>query len=122
MGFTTSYANDILKTLFSGAYLALSTTEPAADGGNVTEPAAANGYARADASKSSFSTANRTVKNTAYVYYPEATASWGTITHLCIYKSGTLVYFGKLNEPVSVPANTVPLFKPETIQISLDAD
>lgn len=123
MGFTTSYANTILTSLFSGAKLALSTTTPTAAGGNVTEPAAANGYARAAANDGGFSASDRTITNSKYVYYPEATASWGTITHLCVYSSGgTLQYFGALNSSVPVPANTVPLFKPGTIQISLDAD
>ena len=36
--------------------------------------------------------------------------------------SGNLRYFGALNASVAVSANTVPLFKPNTINISLDAD
>lgn len=124
MGFTSSYADTILKDLFSGAYIALSTTTPTAAGGNVTEPSG-NGYARAAASDGSFSASGGVITNGKYVYFPEATASWGTITHMCLHTAssgGTLRYFGALNSSVSVGANTVPLFKPGTISIALDAD
>lgn len=126
MGFTTDYANTILTSLFSGAYIALTTASPSASstGSNLSEPSG-NGYARAQASQGSFSASARTIKNTKYVYYPEATGSWGTITHMCVCSAetgGQLRYYGALNSSVSVSANTVPLFKPQTIQISLDAD
>lgn len=125
MGFTTSYANTILKNLVSGASIGLSQTTPNASGGNITEPDSSDGYKRVvvNSTIGAFSASERVLTNDAYVYFPEATASWGTITHMCIYdSSGTLRYFGKLNSSVSVAANTVPLFKPGTISIALDAD
>jgi hypothetical protein len=125
MGFTTSYANSILESLVKNAYLALSTTTPTAAGGNVTEPATSAGYARVAASSGSITASDRAITNSAYIYYPEASESWGTITHVCVYDNaargaGTLRYFGALNSSVDVAANTVPLFKPNTINISLD--
>lgn len=124
MGFTTAYANSILSSLFKDTSIALSTTTPNAAGGNVTEPAASAGYARSSSSDASFSTSghDRVIKNTKYVYFPEATESWGTITYMCLMAAGTLRYFGALNTPVTVPANTVPLFKPGAISISLDTN
>lgn len=124
MGFTQSQANTILQNLFSGAYIALSTTTPSSDETGVTEPSG-KGYERAAASGGSFTSDKGIIKNKAYVYFPEATGSWGTITHMCLYTAktnGTLKYFGALNSAVSVGENTVPLFKPETISIALDAD
>ena len=129
MGFTTNYANTILTSMFSGAYIALATSAPTATttGSGLAEPPAAAGYARSAAANGKFSAANRTIKNGDYVYFPEATDSWGTITHMCVVDnkdrgSGNLRYFGALNNSVPVTANTVPLFKPNTINISLDAD
>lgn len=137
MGFTTDYANTILSNLVSGAYVALTTVAPAADstGASLVEPQLAgmanpedgNGYTRVqiNTTNGNFSAKNRKLTNQAYIYFPEATGSWGTITHLCFVTAasgGTLRYFGALNSAVAVVANTVPLFKPESINISLDAD
>lgn len=129
MGFTTTYANTILTNLFSGAYIALATSAPTAttSGSGLAEPPTAAGYARAAASAGNFKAADRAITNQAYVYFPEATDSWGTITHMCVVDSqnrgsGNLRYFGALNTPLPVAANSVPLFKPNAINISLDAD
>lgn len=129
MGFTTNYANTILTNLVKGVYCALTTAAPTAtsSGSTIVEPSTANGYKRVQitATNGDFSAAERVLTNGAYIYFPEATASWGTITHLCFCdteSSGTLRYFGALNSPVAVAANTVPLFRPQAISISLDAD
>ena len=129
MGFTTSYANNILTTLFNGAYIAITTAAPTATttGSGLAEPLAASGYARSAASAGNFKVDARAITNQAYIYFPEATDSWGTITHMCVVDNqnrgaGNLRYFGALKSPVPVPANSVPLFKPQTINISLDAD
>lgn len=135
MGFTTNYANNILKTLFgSNKYIALTTQAPTADstGATIVEPNADDGYARAKVSNGNFTAENRTIKNGDYIYFPEATKSWGKIKYLCVVDSGTrgagtLDYFGQITNSdgqvgVDVDPNTVPLFKPNTINISLDAD
>lgn len=133
MGFTTDYANTILQSLVSGGYIALTTQAPtaASTGSNLNEPSG-GGYARVqlNATNGNFNAEARTLTNQAYIYFPEATTSWGTISHMCITSAasgGQLRYFGKLNDPnnvggVPVGPNTVPLFKPGTINISLDAD
>ena len=122
------YANTILKNLVASAYVALTTAAPtaASTGSGLSEPSG-GGYARVplNTTNGNFSAANRVLTNDAYIYFPEATASWGTITHVCFVTAasgGSLRYFGALNSAVAVAANTVPLFKPATINISLDAD
>lgn len=132
MGFTTNYANTILTSLFSGAYIALATSAPTAttSGSGLAEPPTAAGYARAEASTGKFKADARKIKNMEYIYFPEATDSWGMITHMCVVSAktnGDLRYFGPVTNPsgevgVAVGSNTVPLFKPNTINISLDAD
>lgn len=135
MGFTTAYANNILKNLFGDSkYVALATSAPTADstGSDIAEPSAEAGYERSRVYDGNFSATNRTITNGSYIYFPEATSSWGTIRYLCIVSTkergtGTLDYFGQITDSkgtvgVEVGANTVPLFKPNTINISLDAD
>lgn len=134
MGFTTTYANTILTNLFSGAYIALATSAPTAttSGSGLAEPPTAAGYARAAANTGSFKADARKITNKAYIYFPEATESWGKINYMCVVSTGergtgALNYFGQITNPsgeigVDVGPNSVPLFKPNTINISLDAD
>ena len=124
---TSNYANTILGNMFSGAYIGLSTTEPTKAGANITEPATANGYARVAASQGGFIALSGTIRNANYVYFPEATASWGTVTHLIVSgsssrSSGTdssLRYVGELTASVAVGANTVPLFRPNALSVTI---
>ena len=133
MGFTKNYADTILQDLFSGAYIALGTgapTETTDSYGKVSytlNEASGEGYERVAASVGEFKPDSGKIKNSKYIYFPEATQPWGTISHMYIVTdknpgNDTLRYFGALNQSVPVPANTVPLFKPNTINISLDAD
>lgn len=129
MGFTTDYANSILSNLVSGAYAALATSAPSADstGSSIAEPSTSANYARValNSTNGNFTAKDCVLTNQAYIYFPEATASWGTITHLCFVtgsSGGTLRYFGALNSSVAVAAEHVPLFKTGSISISLDAD
>lgn len=122
MAVTDYYANTMLTSLFSNAYIGLSTTTPNTDGTGVTEPAS-GGYSRVSATSGSFTASDGSVKNTGYIYFPEATADWGTITHLCIFdgsaSTARLRYFGKLTEQKAVAVNSVPLFRPKSINISI---
>lgn len=133
MGFTTTYANTILSNLVNGAYIALTTAAPTASstGGTLSEPSVGAGYAcvQINTNNGNFKTDKRNITNQAYIYFPEAISSWGTITHMCFVsaaQNGDLRYFGALNSPVAVTVTNgqgvVPLFKPNTINISLDAD
>ena len=121
MAVSVEYANTILEVLFSGATIGLSTTTPNVNGGDITEPAASAGYARVSASQGAFKADGGTIRNTAYVYFPEATDSWGTVTHLCVYGSSNnaLRYFGAFTTPRLISANSVPLFRPGTLSVTM---
>jgi hypothetical protein len=117
MGFTTSYANTILTNAFSNCYIALLDSS-----GNEVSTTG-TGYKRAATSGGSFTASNGKITNGAYIYYPEAQASWGTITQMALYTAvtgGDKRYQGALTAAVPVAADTVPLFKPNAINISLD--
>ena len=105
-------------TLAGTCYLALSTTTPAVDGTGVTEPSSSANYERiliGDSGQSltqlmGVPAANPagtevTVSNTETIKSNRASASWGTITHLCIYSAktgGNLIAFEALTSPVTV--------------------
>ena len=121
--FGANYANTILTNLFTNAYIGLSTTAPTAAGGNVTEPSG-NGYGRVAANSGSFSASGGIITNGSYIYFEEATASWGTITHIIVCDSATgdgdhVLYVGELTSGITIAANTVPLFRPGAFSVTI---
>jgi hypothetical protein len=123
MAVTKTYSNTMLTNMFSGAYIGLSTTQPNVDGTGVTEPPSGTGYSRVAASGGGFSASNGTVTNSNYLYFPEATVSWGTVIYLCVFEgnssSSKVRYFGALTTPKTIDVNSVPLFRPGSINISI---
>ena len=134
---THYFANKILPLLCgkassltsaSSIYVGLSTTAPLADGTNVTEPVG-NGYARVllgnasqELTQKMGTVANGHVENDEIIYFPEATASWGTITHFCIFdarSSGNLLAFGPLSTSILPVANTIPIVRIGELDLSL---
>ena len=115
-------------TLGQTAYVGLSTTAPTAAGGNVTEPSG-NGYSRVmlgnynqSYTQKMSNPANGAITNSEIIYYLEATGSWGTITHFCIYDAptnGNLLAFGALTDPITPTANTIPIIRVGELDISL---
>ena len=134
---THYFANKILSLLCgktnslnlgSSIYVGLSTTEPNADGTNVTEPVG-NGYARVllgyynqNMTQKMGEISAGEVSNDEIIYFPEATGSWGTITHFCIFDSasgGNLLAFGALSTPIQPVANTIPIIRVGELNLSL---
>ena len=123
MAVTKYYSNTMLQSLFSNAYIGLSTTQPSVDGTGVTEPASGTGYSRVSASGGGFAASNGAITNNNYLYFPEATTGWGTVTYLCVFdgnsSSAKLRYYGALTVAKTIEANSVPLFRPGSINISV---
>lgn len=66
---------------------------------------------------------NGKITNTQIIYFPEATDSWGTVTHFGLFTSasgGTPFLWGALSEPVNIPAGYVPLFRVGKLAISIE--
>ena len=136
MAFTNYGSTQVLNGLIgkgtgplSNCYIALSTTSPNADGTNFTEPSTSAGYARSIIGLSG-TTATQVMSNptagassnTSIIFFPEATASWGTVTHFGLYSSqtgGSLVLYGTLTNPIAVAANYVPLFRVGNFSLTL---
>lgn len=123
MAVTKTYANTILTNLFSNAYVGLSTTQPQEDGTGVTEPASSIGYARVAASGGGFTATDGAITNRSYLYFPEATAAWGRVLYLCVFEGNSstskLRYYGALSTAKDIEINSVPLFRPGSINISI---
>ena len=66
--------------------------------------------------------ANGSVSNTDIIFFPEATGSWGTITHFGLFtqaSGGQLIVYGALTSPITVSANYVPLFRAGNFTLTL---
>lgn len=122
----------------SGFFLALSTTAPNENGGNVSEPFSQYGYARVSLKATAFTSQGifpdnpsydqaddqYSITNVADIQFPEATGSWGTITHFAIYDAktgGNLIAFGALNSSITPAANTVPIVRAGQMTVSEEA-
>ena len=97
MGSLTNFAElELLDHLFNAAYtpaatlyLALATGDPtdAATGASMNECADANNYARTEITFAAAAT--RAIAPSATVTFPQASGSWGTVSHWAIVDSGT---------------------------------
>lgn len=134
----TKYTKELflkqLGGLVSGTscYIALSTTAPNenASNYNVTEPHSTLGYSRqvfrttstSGSQGSGYIDANGALSNNDIIYFGEASGSWGTITHFCLFSAktgGNLLAYGTLSSTISPTAGTVPLIRADEIKITL---
>lgn len=127
MGFITSKATTILQAHIKNThYVGLSTTQPTEAGGNVSEPSAAAGYTRMPIGALN-TTKSAQIANDDIIFFNETLASWGTITHFCLYESETAAtpyFWGELTTPVEITVEGdttyVPIFRAEALVIGLD--
>jgi len=138
MSFTNRTAQALLNSLFGktsnfGAlatvptiYVALSTTTPNEAGTNVTEPVG-NGYARVSTAAGDWNTATNAdpsvVTNANAVTFPEASGSWGDLTHFVLYDAltvGNVLGSAALTTPKTPTAGDIPLFPVGALTCSLD--
>lgn len=98
----------------SNLYLALCTGDPgeAATGASMNECANAFGYARTEITDFANASA-RSIAHNADVTFPEATGSWGTVTHWAIVTSGThgsgnVLAYGSFTTSKSIVSGNIP--------------
>jgi len=86
-------------------YLGLSTADPTDSGVGLAEPSG-NGYARVATSGATWNTPSEgAVDNAAEIAFPQATGSWGTITHFALFdaaSAGNMIAHGALTVAKSV--------------------
>lgn len=101
-------------------YVALSTAEPLDDNSGLAEPAG-NGYLRTV--MNSWTRTGNEVANSADVVFPEASGSWGTITHFAIMDAssgGNQLGYGSISPTQAVGSGNTLVFKAGQLTVSID--
>ncbi len=99
------------------------------DDSTFTEPDKATGYERtllgdyqSKSSQLMGTPVEGNIKNSKTICLPEAISSWGTVTHFALFNSataGTPFFIGELKNPMEIPAGYVPIFRAETLSITI---
>jgi hypothetical protein len=120
-GSLSDYSEDKLndhlcgKTSFTmpTVYIAASTADPTDDASGIAEPSG-NGYARVTTSGADWNASSSgSATNANDIEFPEATGSWGTITHFAAYDAssgGNMLWHGDLDSSVSITSGKVLRF------------
>lgn len=109
----------------SNIYVALSTADPSENGSGLAEPSG-YGYARVLTSAASWTVASSgALDNASAINFPEATGSWGTITHFALYDgltvgTGNMLGYGTLTIPKSIDNGDTASFAIGALDVSLD--
>ena len=131
MGSFGNYAeNKILdhivgKTAFTmpTAYIALSTADPTDAGTGLAEPSG-NNYSRKQTAGADWNAAaSGSIANATDQSFPEASGSWGTITHFAIFdaaSAGNMLAHGSLSASKAVGAGDVLKFAAGNLTLTLD--
>ena len=134
MGSLTDFSeNELLDHVYNAAYtaptniyLALATADPtdAATGASMNEVANANGYARTEITVGAAT--SRRVTQDADVTFPQATGSWGTVSHWAIvdtstYGSGNVLAHGAFNTAKSIENGNTPSVANGEVYVEISA-
>lgn len=126
---TNYWRNEIMDSIYGDAnrdyYIGLSSTEPTAQGGNVSEPVA-NGYARVKINQFSASQ-DGSVRNAADIVFPLSTGTWFDENHLATHwvlfdgngANAHLISAGTLETPIGIWKNTVVTIAAQKVVITL---
>lgn len=132
MPFSTFLDNALLNEILGGTnyappanvFVGLSTTTPTKAGGSISEPAG-NAYARVSVANSAanFPNASNSSKaNGSVITFPEATGTWGTVTHFVVYDAataGNVLVYGSLGASKLIEAGDTPSFSVGALTTSI---
>lgn len=113
------------KTSFTmpTCYVGLSTADPLDTGAGLAEPSV-GAYARvATAGADWNAAAGGAIDNANDITFPEATASWGTITHFALFDAataGNMLAHGSLTTPKTIESGEIAKFAAGDIDLTLD--
>lgn len=117
--------NDGTYTPPANWFVALSTTTPTDTGTNFTEPVA-NGYTRVSTAAADWAAAvagdPSTKSNGNAITFPQASGSWGTVTHFGLFlasTAGTVQIWGALGTSKAIGTGDTPSFAASAIIIQL---
>lgn len=102
---------NVASYTFPTLHLALFTADPTETGVLTNEVANAGAYARQALNAKFTAAGSETSANTAEIAFPQASASWGTVTHIGIIDSathgaGNMIYHGILDASRLVDTGT----------------
>jgi len=128
--FSDHWENEILDHIFGKGsytpptiYVGLSTADPLDSGSGLAEPSG-NGYARVATSSASWTTSSSgSLSNASDISFPQATGSWGTITHFALFdaaSSGNMLAHGALNQSKTITSGDTTKFAAGDLNVSLD--
>lgn len=116
------------KTAFTmpTVYVGLSTADPLDDGTGLAEPAG-GAYARVATTPATWNAATvgapSSIDNAAAITFPQATASWGTVTHFALFDAataGNLLASGALTTSKTVGNGDTVKFDIAQLSVTLD--
>ena len=128
--FADYWENEILDHLFGKGsytpptiYVGLSTADPTDDASGLAEPSG-NSYARVATAGADWNVASGgAIANVNDITFPEATGSWGTITHFAILdaaSAGNMLAHGALNVSKSISSGDTAKFAAGDLDVTLD--
>ncbi len=128
--FANYWENKVLNHIFGKGnyspptiYLALLTDAPTDDGSGLAEPIG-NAYSRVQTSASDWNQASGgSVVNSEDITFPQASGSWGTITHFALFDAasgGNLLAYGALSTPIVISEFDAVQFKTGDIEVGLN--
>ncbi len=128
--FSNYWENEILDHLFGKGtytpptiYVGLSAADPGDDGSGLSEPSG-GAYARVATAGTDWNAAGGgALDNTNAIEFPEATASWGTITHFALFDAasgGHLLAHGSLTISKTVSVGDTASFAAGALDVTLD--
>ena len=129
-GFSDYWENEILDHIFGKGscapptiYVALSTEDPLDSASGLAEPSG-NAYARVQTSASDWNAASGgSLDNANHVVFPQATGSWGAITHFALFDAatgGNMLAHGALSQSKAIDSGDTAKFVAGDLDINLD--
>lgn len=128
--FSNFWEDEILDHVFGkGAYtpptiyVGLSTADPTEDGSELAEPSG-DGYARVTTAGSDWdASSGGATANATAIEFPEATASWGTLTHFALFDAasgGNMLAHGALDDSKAIGSGDTARFAIGDLEVTLD--
>lgn len=107
----------------SNIYVALSTANPTDDASGLAEPSG-GAYARVSTAAGTWNVASAgLIDNASEIAFAEATANWGTITHVALFDAltgGNMLWHGALAASKTVNTGDTFKFPAGALDLSLD--
>jgi len=128
--FADYWENEILDHLFGKGsytpptiYVGLSTADPTDDASGLAEPSGGS-YARVATAGADWNVASGgAIANANDITFPEATGSWGTITHFALFdavSAGNMLAHGALSVSKSIRSGDTAKFASGDLDVTLD--